>query len=158
MKIQIRNGVFETNSSSVHSLTLASYDDYNAWMSGEVFLDEGSEEFLTLDETLQRLKESAESYPNLYPEVNYTVNNLKTVLSFNESEIKEHLNHNGFSKKLQSLIEMLDSQRIFSYSMYENHLDSEHDWGLSYFTRIYEDKLTKNGEKMVIFGYTGYDG
>lgn len=37
MKIQIRRGVFETNSSSVHSLCICSKDDYDRWKNGELF-------------------------------------------------------------------------------------------------------------------------
>ena len=36
---QIRVGVFETNSSSTHSLTIVSEEDYNKWVSGELLLD-----------------------------------------------------------------------------------------------------------------------
>ena len=35
MKIQIRRGVFETNSSNEHSLTIMSNDDYKAWKEGK---------------------------------------------------------------------------------------------------------------------------
>ena len=35
MKKQIRRGVFETNSSSVHSLTMCTGEEYKKWESGE---------------------------------------------------------------------------------------------------------------------------
>lgn len=41
MKKQIRNGVFETNSSSVHSLTMCSESDYDRWIAGELLLYKG---------------------------------------------------------------------------------------------------------------------
>ena len=34
MKIQIRTGLFETNSSSVHSLVMVSGNDYEKWKKG----------------------------------------------------------------------------------------------------------------------------
>ncbi len=34
---QIRHGVFETNSSSTHSITMCLNDDYRKWERGEVF-------------------------------------------------------------------------------------------------------------------------
>ena len=37
MKIQIRTGVFETNSSSTHSLVMCSEDEYNKWANGELY-------------------------------------------------------------------------------------------------------------------------
>lgn len=36
MKVQIRRGVFETNSSSVHSLTMCMKSDYDKWVAGEL--------------------------------------------------------------------------------------------------------------------------
>ena len=36
MKMTVRQGVFETNSSSVHSLTMATKDDYEKFENGEL--------------------------------------------------------------------------------------------------------------------------
>ena len=36
--IQIRRNVFETNSSSTHSITLCSVEDYNAWQEGKMYM------------------------------------------------------------------------------------------------------------------------
>ena len=36
MKRQIRRGVFETNSSSVHSLTMCMKSDFDKWVNGEL--------------------------------------------------------------------------------------------------------------------------
>ena len=38
--IQIRQGVFETNSSSTHSITIAPESDFNKWKNGDVYLNE----------------------------------------------------------------------------------------------------------------------
>lgn len=38
MKISIRRGVFETNSSSTHSLTICTEDEFNKWKNGEMYL------------------------------------------------------------------------------------------------------------------------
>lgn len=45
MKRVIRRGVFETNSSSTHSITMVSSEDYNKWQNGELFYCDG--EFIT---------------------------------------------------------------------------------------------------------------
>lgn len=39
MMRQIRRGTFETNSSSVHSITMCSETDYDKWVNGELFYD-----------------------------------------------------------------------------------------------------------------------
>lgn len=36
MKRQIRRGVFETNSSSVHSITMCSDSEFDRWENGEL--------------------------------------------------------------------------------------------------------------------------
>lgn len=40
MKI-IRQGAFETNSSSTHSLTICSSEEYTKWENGELYWDYG---------------------------------------------------------------------------------------------------------------------
>ena len=36
---QIRHGVFETNSSSTHSITMCMKSDYDKWVNGELYWD-----------------------------------------------------------------------------------------------------------------------
>lgn len=58
MKRQIRVGVFETNSSSTHSLTLCSEEEYKRWANGEVlFYKWGSDDnkFFTNEEAKREL-------------------------------------------------------------------------------------------------------
>ena len=53
MKIQVRRGVFETNSSSVHSLVMCSDDDYNKWKKCELLYSKWDDRFYTLEEALK---------------------------------------------------------------------------------------------------------
>lgn len=39
MKTQIRNGLFETNSSSVHSITMCADSDFKKWERGELIFN-----------------------------------------------------------------------------------------------------------------------
>lgn len=50
MKETIRHGVFETNSSSVHSLSICSSEEYNRWRNGETVYCPGKEEFKPVGE------------------------------------------------------------------------------------------------------------
>lgn len=45
MKINVRKGVFETNSSSTHSLTICSKEEYEKWANGEYIFDDLKEKF-----------------------------------------------------------------------------------------------------------------
>ena len=68
---QIRRGVFETNSSSTHSITMCSKEDYDKWESGDVYLNDGSgwaslstnkdKQFVTKEEAIEILTNS--KYP-----------------------------------------------------------------------------------------------
>lgn len=55
MKKQIRYGVFETNSSSIHSLTMCAGEQYNEWEDGEVLLDNYANAFITREEAIEEL-------------------------------------------------------------------------------------------------------
>jgi len=55
MKV-IRRGVFETNSSSTHSITMCSKEDYDKWENGEVLLDNWKDKFITIEEAIEELK------------------------------------------------------------------------------------------------------
>lgn len=56
MKMQIRRGVFETNSSSVHSLTMCSSEEYDKWKNGEVLYWRDRDKFCTREEIIAELK------------------------------------------------------------------------------------------------------
>lgn len=50
MKETVRTGVWETNSSSIHSLTLCSDDVYNKWKNGILLYSPGSQKFKSVAE------------------------------------------------------------------------------------------------------------
>lgn len=58
--IQIRHGVFETNSSSTHSLTICMESDYDKWRNGEVLFHHdyrtGEDKFITEEEAMDFLR------------------------------------------------------------------------------------------------------
>lgn len=53
---QIRSDAFETNSSSTHSITMCSAEDYNKWKNGELLVMDC--EFYTREEAIKNLKEN----------------------------------------------------------------------------------------------------
>ena len=61
MKRQIRRGVFETNSSSTHSLTMCSEEEFEQWKNGKVLFDEDGETFVKASELSNKDKEYAET-------------------------------------------------------------------------------------------------
>jgi len=57
MKEVIRRGIFETNSSSVHSLTMCSDDEYSKWRNGEVYYNRWEYKFVDKSEEIERARE-----------------------------------------------------------------------------------------------------
>lgn len=58
MKRQIRRGVFETNSSSVHSLTMCTAEEYQKWKDGKVLFCKYEDMFGTKEEIIEELKKN----------------------------------------------------------------------------------------------------
>lgn len=57
--IQIRRNVFETNSSSTHSLTICSRDEYQDWVDGKCYWSRWSESFVSKEEVEEEFKKSS---------------------------------------------------------------------------------------------------
>jgi len=51
---QIRRGVFETNSSSTHTLTMCSGTEFEKFENGELWYDKYSEELVSLEQIQQK--------------------------------------------------------------------------------------------------------
>ena len=67
--IQARCGVFETNSSSTHSITMCTKNEFDEWRNGKVYRNDGwwssstsplkNKAFLTYDEAIELVKSSS---------------------------------------------------------------------------------------------------
>lgn len=73
MKRQIRRGVFETNSSSVHSLTMCSSEEYYKWADEKVLYWRDEDKFGTREDIIEELKNARYSWNNelRYPNINW---------------------------------------------------------------------------------------
>ena len=60
MKRQIRRGVFETNSSSVHSLTMCTSSDYDKWKNGELVWSRWDDELIPITDEIKRSMDNDE--------------------------------------------------------------------------------------------------
>lgn len=71
MKRQIRREVFETNSSSTHSLTMCMKSEFDQWANGEVYLNECTglrPKFVSKEEVIDILKDRIEDLLSLSDE------------------------------------------------------------------------------------------
>lgn len=130
MKRQIRKGVFETNSSSTHSLTMCLKSDYDRWISGEVMLYTG--------------------WGYGYPKDNCPKENhfytKEQVIEFEKSGYNPPSDNMDWNSK-----ETEDYLREREWRTYGNYDNDYLEWFEDTFT-------TPSGETVVAFGQYGYDG
>ena len=105
--IQVRRNVFETNSSSTHSITICTEDEYEMWKRGEVYWSRWDENFVSKEEVEEGFKKS------------------------NMDDIDDYLYDEG--------LYTFDRYNDIEMETYEEHYQ------------------TKSGDKIIAFGYYGYD-
>ena len=136
MKRQIRRGVFETNISSTHSLTMCSEEEFEAWKRGEVLFQEyGEENFISATKLSEHDKKMA------------------------QEDYEE--NKDDFQKDWNDLSEDTKQKYYTKYAKENDIIDEDaktydqymHDGDLETFVQRY---TSKNGDKIVAFGEYGY--
>lgn len=150
----IRQSIFETNSSSTHSLTMCMEDQITQWKNGEIFFIRCKDEFITkgkeLDEYVAKtiiyeeskyinintgyvFEYKGQTYPNR--DALYTEENIATIT---EKQIKDWL-------------ENCDDNYIrpLTYDEYWDSVEADCYEGFE------ESFTTPNGEKVISFGYYG---
>ena len=134
----IRRNVFETNSSSTHSLIICSDKTYNDWLDGKVVYNSYAEEFVEAKQP--------------------------TEIDFHKAEVMYMENKSDYMKDWKDLtpemqlaylkenvMEENDTYQYRTYEDYKNEMDSMEES----FERTYE---TEHGDVVHILGYMGYDG
>ena len=61
--LQIRQNIFETNSSSVHCMTICDNEDFEKWKNGELLYNKEKDEFCTREEAIKEVLEYYEKFP-----------------------------------------------------------------------------------------------
>lgn len=147
MIFQMRQGVFETNSSSTHSLNICTEEEYAAWENKQVFFLETYNYF--------NVKEGF-----------YTKDEVSKLIDEKNLEIQKHIDEG----KAKSWEELIDKDSIFKeitkYDWDYGYQNTERtELGIFAITDTnpeleHYDKhfTTPSGDKMVAFGDYGYDG
>ncbi len=144
--IKIRSGVFETNSSSTHSLTVVNNDVYRKWLNDSVRFRPSEEDFLNTKESLEfnlNLIETNEL--ELINYIEYSYNDKEgTVIDVDKTihKIIRNINNYNVYRVCIEDFYLTNEQYVYYYS---NNYDGEE----------VEDYKTINGEKFVVFGYYG---
>jgi len=137
--INIRYGTFETNSSSVHSLMIATDEEYKQLVAGTLCIDSYNDEYITRTEATNLLlaNASAEELSDFWHnELEEDTELIPTVEWFNTISIDD------FDEFLR---EFCDGIRSFS------------NYGGEYYERYDEEYTSEHGDKIHIFGYYGHD-
>lgn len=137
MKRQIRRCTFETNSSSTHSLSMCSKEEFEKWENGELLFNEWSEEFVSPQEMSDRDKQRAEQH----------YEDTKNEYSKNWSDLSDEAKKKYYKK--YAIENDLIDEDAKTYEEWEN------DGYLETFVKSYE---TKSGDTIFAFGKFGYDG
>jgi len=128
MKRQVRIGVFETNSSSTHTLTICSKSDFEKWKRGGLLFDEWNNKFIDIKVSEKDL----ESYYNSIKKPYYK--NYKDLNDDERESIKDEYMKNEISGKTYA------------------------DWGEDDYLESYmQEYTTENGDEIVVFGEYGYN-
>lgn len=152
----IRNNVFETNSSSTHSLTIVPEDEFEKFKNCDLLLDDSvfvstEDEYKNVMENLERYEDNmSDDYRATY-KTKLTLEKFKKVLSklcdsdlfyYRRKDAREDIQTHYDAVKA-ALGEDIVTYRTMGGEEYET------------FERHY---TTKSGDKIVAFGYYGYDG
>ena len=125
---QIRRNVFETNSSSTHSITICSEDEYTKWKNGEMFFNRWTEELITMEKYNEEIAKFKEEFEKIYCDYEWKDEKTK------QEALEEWLN---------------EDKTYYSYEEYEDAIELE---------TYVEKYTTPKGEKIVAFGCYGYEG
>lgn len=143
MNIQIRQGVFETNSSSTHSITMCDSLQYKKWVLGELYIHmnkTGNEQFLPAELAKKWNKE-------------LILNNPKVAEYFDKIENYDEDDEYDGDYELDELGYVIDCEYA------ENCYISYEQWCNMYsYFEIYEAGYeTISGDRITAFGYYGHD-
>ena len=128
---------FETNSSSTHSLTMCTKEEYDNWKNGKLLFDSCYKKFVPSLELTKTDFEEAED--------NYESNKQKYQKNWNQLTKEEQEEYT-----LEYIKENRSMDEIVTYPEWLDRND--------YLDQFYKEYTTKNNEKIVAFGVYGYDG
>ena len=159
---QIRRSVYETNSSSTHSITICSEEEITKWKNGELFYYEDGNKFVDVNgrnEILRRMILKGRI------QTNWKENNIGfkgEIIQFDGSwkDRDEKVNALCTEENL-SEITQTEIDKFVKANSYVRDIPCGYDEYFDSFEYLetYEEKYTTpKGEEIIAFGCYGYDG
>ncbi len=143
--ITVRRGVFETNSSSTHSITICSKKQFDDWKAGKCFYNIANEKFVVPDTSrIEEYKQEAiEQYKRLKDNDPYSVSWAMLASEDQQRYIDAHVKYR--------LEQERDKYNCLSYDQYRLY----HREGCEYTEKFF---TTEHGDEVAAFGKGGYYG
>lgn len=151
----IRFNVFETNSSSTHTITVCMKNKYDAWKNGELYLFE--DEFITKEERDRIIKSEI-------VEEKMEIDWDNKIIKFKDIEIP-YIDYDDRQKKIKNLIITEDLEEITEEEVADFLERNGHYMPISYddyfnnsMLETYETNfVSESGDEIVAFGNYGSD-
>lgn len=137
MKRQIRRGVFETNSSSTHSLTMCTEEQFEDWKNGKLLFNVWDDEFVKVNELTDQDRQDAKEEYECKKQTYW-----KDWEQLTDAEVNKWYEKYAKDHKFSS----------------NSNCKTYDDWKYNDLEYYVEHYTTPGGEKIVAFGHYGYDG
>lgn len=138
--IKVRRSTFETNSSSTHTITIVSKEEYEGWGEGKYLYERWSDKLVPARQLTEQEKMDAQEQ--------YETNRKSYWQTWDEMD--EYARSQVYAEYAANLME--DGRNLLSQKQYEEWCGER---GMETSCVGY---TTKGGEQIVAFGYGGYDG
>lgn len=159
----IRRKTFETNSSSTHSITICTADEFEKFTNGELLFIKDEQKFLKPEEVETFYREEAlmNRFDVRYDRLKSTVSYKDTTLSFDNWKDEKKASRkllDMYSEDLDTIteeeIEDIKENDYWTESPidYDTYCECIEDY--EWYDKSY---TTETGDKIVAFGYYGYD-
>lgn len=142
--VTVRQGVFETNSSSTHSITICSKKQFDDWKAGKCLFNVDSEKFVVPDpdRVKEYEKEAVEQYKRLKDNDPYSVSWAMLASEDQQRYIDAHVKYR--------LEQERNNYNCLSYDEYKLYHKEGCECTEKFFT-------TEHGDEVAAFGKGGYD-
>lgn len=150
---KIRNNTFETNSSSTHSLTICTKEDYKKWENGELYYYD--ERLVSKEEAGNIIRENiiCRKIDTNWKEKFMTFKGEKIIFD-NNSDWREKRQTFYTPENLNEITQ----EEIDKYMEESDNFQSKEDFFNDYELESYKQNyITPNGEEIVAFGKFGSD-
>lgn len=143
--LQIRDNVFETNSSSTHSLTIASKSEYDAWVENkDVLFNMDAGVFVSRDEAIEAVREIDKEYQE-----NSWYHPIKDYMWYDAPDDDSILMCKNIDDVPEGYVDKYLAYHLFyTYYEYEQYDELE---------KYSEQYKTQSGDEIVVFGMYGMD-